>query len=586
MTSVGARHRLRDRLGATWLVTLLGLAVVAGIAVLLITSVRSGVDEVRAARRTQAAAAVSHEAIRAVTAMQAERGIAELVEAFGDGSIRVRYQDAVATTDAALENLRAAWDHHKAALASASPPTMTDALGATQSLGAIRRSAGEAGDASTFEAYSSIVDLLLSANQSIGVLANNGSPIRSALTSLLRASESLGRERALVTTLIAAAEPASSTDQVRLSLLEREVRVSLRSAATLLGSPLAERIQEVSTGPLAAEAQSLLAQIGEGGDDRGAYTLSPDEWFDEATARIDALVAIATDVNSLLAEAAADRISSARRALTVQVIGLGSLLLIAMLGAAAAVVASRERASALREYAELADGLQRWFLPEALPEVASLEVAARYLPASQRTRAGGDWYDIYELDPQRVAFVIGDVAGHGPHASAQMAEVRNLMRGQLIAFPKSPGAQLGLLEATLRGTNVFATAFLGILELETGTLRYSRAGHVPPVVATGAGRTELHEDAAGPPLGCGLAEVWPEAEIALTPGSVLLLYTDGLVESRRHGVDVGISRLAAQFQPLDRPLGTVADDLLAARPDSANEDDIALLVVRWTPPPA
>src|SRR5690606_23786667 len=120
---------------------------------------------------------------------------------------------------------------------------------------------------------------------------------------------------------------------------------------------------------------------------------------------------------------------SAETTAALRTVGLAGLLVMSVLAGAAAVGVARERARALDEHGALAQGLLEWFHPERLREFDDLSVAGRYDAASEFTRAGGDWYDVYRIDDGRVAITIGDIAGHGAHATAQMAEARHLLRG-------------------------------------------------------------------------------------------------------------------------------------------------------------
>ncbi len=585
------KRRLRwrsgmQRVGSTWIVGALGVLVVLGLSALVVGNVRGARDAERGARMAEAAAVVTGDAIHLFNALQIERGSAALLGAQRTESAAVRYEAAVATTDEAIDELREAWAQARERLAEMSPPTVADVLSATRSLGEIRAAASQPEGESTFDLYVSIVDTLLGATQSLGGVSANGDqvPEGNALGALLRATESLGRERALVAEVLAGEAELTGEEAVRLFLLERDFQVNARAAQALLAGDASEEIAAVVSGPAAVEADALLRDLELGGGT--ARAADPLAWFELATGRIDALTAVAAGVNVDLRERAAGDLRQARQALLVRSVGLGALLLIAIAAAGSAIFASVERVRALDEYAELAGGLQRWFLPETLSDVAGLRMAARYLPASERTRAGGDWYDTYRLGPRRVALVIGDVAGHGPLAGAQMAEVRNLLRGQSIAYPQAPGRQVELLENTLDGSPTFATVVFAVLDLDEGTLTYSRAGHVPPLLAGPDGQVTVLDSGTGPPVGTGGGtRDRPDSRVAVAPGSVLVLYTDGLVESRRHDIEEGIGALVAAFPGPAGDLEAIADQVLASRPDTANEDDIAMLLVRWEEPP-
>ncbi len=578
-----ARRAIMQRLGSTAAISLLGLLVVGGLLALLVANVRSARAAADDARIAEAAAIVTSDAIRLLTAVQTERGSAELLAADRTAEAAERYAAAIARTDRAVERLRLEWLANPKVLEGTGSPSMADALAATETLREIRDAAQGPGNESTFEAYVSIVDMVLIATQSLGDVAVNGGPVarRNALTAVLRATEALGRQRALVSLVAARGDRLTPEENVRLVLLERDLRVNAGAARSLLDSPYDDAVAAVVAGPQAAQAEVLLKAIQDG---RAADAeIEPSAWFAEATARIDALAAVAVALTDDLRAEAADDVGRARQALLLRSLGLGSLLLVAIVAALAAVFASIERIRALREYAELAGGLQGWFLPEKLVDVPGLRFAARYLPSSERTKAGGDWYDTYLLGPGRVAMVIGDVAGHGPQASAQMAEVRNLLRGQTIAYPLAPAKQVELLEATLGDSDVFATLLFGVLDLDAGSFTYSRAGHLPALALTPGGVVDVLGGGLGPPVGTGDVSARVESRIDLEPGSVLVLYTDGLVESRRSDLASGIDALVAAVPDAATDLEELADVLVAARPDTANEDDIAMLLVRWQP---
>jgi serine phosphatase RsbU (regulator of sigma subunit) len=179
----------------------------------------------------------------------------------------------------------------------------------------------------------------------------------------------------------------------------------------------------------------------------------------------------------------------------------------------------------------LADALQRTLLLEELPRVPGVAVAARYLPSSEDV-VGGDWYDLVPLPDGRVAFVVGDVAGHGLAAAAVTAQLRHALRAHLLRAA-GPGAALdGLNEviaALLPGE--MATAVVVQLDPRTGEVAVASAGHLPVLLARGTG-TEFVRTGRGPALGMLDEAHYPEARLRLDPEDRLLLYSDGLVELR------------------------------------------------------
>jgi PAS domain-containing protein len=194
-----------------------------------------------------------------------------------------------------------------------------------------------------------------------------------------------------------------------------------------------------------------------------------------------------------------------------------------------------------REHATV-DALQRAILPE-LPRLEAVELAACYIPAGTEARVGGDWYDVFVLDEERIGLVVGDVAGHGLPSAALMAQLRNGLRAYAL-LGLGPAATLSALNGFLRTVDRhgYATCLYGVYEPATGRLVWSHAGHLPPVVVTEQKGAFL-EGGGGTPLGAVRAGEYDEREAELTPGSCLVVYTDGLIERRGEVIDRGFDRL-------------------------------------------
>ncbi|MEJ2887032.1 SpoIIE family protein phosphatase [Actinomycetospora aeridis] len=248
-----------------------------------------------------------------------------------------------------------------------------------------------------------------------------------------------------------------------------------------------------------------------------------------------------------------------------------------------------DRARLYRAEHWIADTLQRSLLPQALPALDRLGLAVRYLPGATGTQAGGDWYDVVELDEHRVAIAVGDVVGQGTAAAAVMGQLRTALSGYLLAG-HGPAEALGLLDgltSRIPGSQA-STAMCLTLDTGTGELRYARAGHLPALLtpADGGAVTFLDDPAGhGPLLGLppGLRD-HGEAVITLEPGSVVLLYTDGLVERRGETLDDGFDRLTASAdRHRDAAPDALAGALLADL--GTRSDDVALVVARLAPPP-
>jgi serine phosphatase RsbU (regulator of sigma subunit) len=254
--------------------------------------------------------------------------------------------------------------------------------------------------------------------------------------------------------------------------------------------------------------------------------------------------------------------------------------------------AGRERSAvALRESEErfaaehrLVELLQRTILPEDLPQVRTVELGARYQPAETGVEVGGDWYDAFFDDHGGLVIVIGDVAGHGIEAAALMGRVRNAARAFAIEDP-NPGRVLTRLDHLLRTleTNAFATAITVHFEPTTRTLLWARAGHPPALLCTPSGEEYL-EAVGGTPLGAMAQEYACESR-RLEPGSLLLLYTDGLVERRSRSIDEGmawlVARVGAHHGAGCADLETLCASLIDERfGDAPSEDDVCIFALR------
>ncbi|MFI9275993.1 SpoIIE family protein phosphatase [Kitasatospora sp. NPDC052896] len=254
----------------------------------------------------------------------------------------------------------------------------------------------------------------------------------------------------------------------------------------------------------------------------------------------------------------------------------------------------------------MAETLQRSLLPRGLPEQSALEVAYRYLPA--RRGVGGDWFDVIPLPGFRVALVVGDVVGHGLHAAATMGRLRtavlnfsalDLPPDELIARLDELVARLDQGEAAAgegdaegggkrqgegegeRAAVTGATCLYAIYDPVSGRCTMTRAGHPPPALVHTDGSVEFVDLPAGPPLGVG-GLPFETTELRLTPGTALVLYTDGLITSRDRDLENGLAALRRSLA------GTHADAspddtcraVFGALAPSRPSDDVALLVAR------
>ena len=214
--------------------------------------------------------------------------------------------------------------------------------------------------------------------------------------------------------------------------------------------------------------------------------------------------------------------------------------------------------TALAALAGTVEALQRSLLSEP-PEPDHLEVAVRYLPAARQAQVGGDWYDSFVLADGRTALVIGDVTGHDSYAAAAMAQVRNVLRGVAHSSGGTPAQVLTGLDAAMRDLAIgtLATAVLATVEQTAAdaargarVLRWSNAGHPPPLLVLPDGRAEVLERPADLLLGVDPTRPRADHEHELPPGSTVLLYTDGLIERRGVPLDDGVRWLCGLVQQL------------------------------------
>lgn len=229
----------------------------------------------------------------------------------------------------------------------------------------------------------------------------------------------------------------------------------------------------------------------------------------------------------------------------------------------------------------IAETLQRSLLPERLPRIDGLALAARYLPAARGAAVGGDWYDALELAGGQVALVVGDVAGHGLRAGAVMGQLRNAFRAYALTESSPAEVMARVNGLVMRGEeDVMATALYLVLERESGKLTYSSAGHPPPLLVS-AGGARFLGGGRSIPVGATKPAPFAEGSAVLAPGSSLLLYTDGLVERRDISLERRLAQLAEAAEHAEGRLEAICDSVLAALlGEEIPADDVALLAVR------
>ncbi|MFJ3174130.1 SpoIIE family protein phosphatase [Streptomyces roseus] len=247
-----------------------------------------------------------------------------------------------------------------------------------------------------------------------------------------------------------------------------------------------------------------------------------------------------------------------------------------------------------REHA-LAVTLQRSLLPRDLPEQSAVEVAHYYLPA--RSGVGGDWFDVIPLPGARVALVVGDVVGHGLHAAAAMGRLRTAVLN-FSSLDLPPDELLARLDDLVQyidqsvaggdgteGGLIGATCLYAVYDAVTQRCTVARAGHMPPAVVRPDGTVEIPELPAGAPLGLG-GFPFESAELDLSEGTQLVLYTDGLIEDRARDIDEGLVLLRTALAHADRSPEDTCREVLAELLPVRPRDDVALLVARTSALPA
>ncbi|MFV5994740.1 SpoIIE family protein phosphatase [Streptomyces sp. NPDC056231] len=239
--------------------------------------------------------------------------------------------------------------------------------------------------------------------------------------------------------------------------------------------------------------------------------------------------------------------------------------------------------------AYIADELQRTMLPDSLPQPTGVRLASRYLPAAETARVGGDWYDAIPLPGSRVALVVGDVMGHSMTSAAIMGQLRTTAQ-TLAGLDLPPQEVLHHLDeqAQRLGSDRMATCLYAVYDPVAHRITIANAGHPPPVLLHLGGRAEVLRVPPGAPIGVGGVD-FEAVELDAPAGATLLLYTDGLVESRLRDVWTGIEQLRERLAATARltgpdhspPLEALCDDVLDMLGPGDRDDDIALLAARF-----
>jgi serine phosphatase RsbU (regulator of sigma subunit)/anti-sigma regulatory factor (Ser/Thr protein kinase) len=239
----------------------------------------------------------------------------------------------------------------------------------------------------------------------------------------------------------------------------------------------------------------------------------------------------------------------------------------------------------LSEQRHLAEALQRTLMPAVLPASPGVRIAGRYLPAPAGAELGGDWYDTLSLPDGRLAVVVGDVVGRGIPAATLMAQLRTAVRA-FASEGHGPAHLVGRLNDLLLregGEDTATVAYLAF-DQETDRVTAVSAGHPPPLLVGVDGTADYLDIRPGPPVGATRIAHFREHVFDVPLGSLLLLYTDGLVERRREPLDAGLARLKRLAAGPPRDPQAFCDRLLSALADDVGpEDDIALIAMQTLP---
>jgi serine phosphatase RsbU (regulator of sigma subunit) len=230
----------------------------------------------------------------------------------------------------------------------------------------------------------------------------------------------------------------------------------------------------------------------------------------------------------------------------------------------------------------LAEQLQRTLLPEGLPDIPGLRLAARSSAVDAALRVGGDWYDVIPLPSHQVGLVVGDVVGHDLQAATAMTQLRAALRAFAVYEP-SPAAVLTRVNtvADLLQVTDLTTCLYAVVDPATRVVTWSSAGHLNPLVIPAIGRGEILPGDPGPPFGVADDALYTDRTCDLEPGGVLLLYTDGLVERRHTAIGDNLARLESIRCPQADP-EELCDHVLQVMlsDDPEPRDDVTVLALK------
>jgi PAS domain S-box-containing protein len=242
------------------------------------------------------------------------------------------------------------------------------------------------------------------------------------------------------------------------------------------------------------------------------------------------------------------------------------------------------RALLLEREQHVASTLQHDLLPQTLPELPGVSLAAHFRAGGHGIEVGGDWYDVIPLAGGRVGLVVGDVAGRGVAAAARMGQLRSVARAYALEghSPAAFAQRMNVYHRALSPDDL-TTIVYAVIEPDRGRLSFVNAGHPPPLLVPARGAPVLLEGVT-PPLGVSDLPVHPETVVEFPPDAAIVLYTDGLVERRGEGVDVGLKRLLGAARGSRDGLEALRDRVIeSCLGPSSGDDDVTALFVRAEP---
>jgi serine phosphatase RsbU (regulator of sigma subunit) len=233
------------------------------------------------------------------------------------------------------------------------------------------------------------------------------------------------------------------------------------------------------------------------------------------------------------------------------------------------------------EQRSIAQTLQHALLPDTLPELEGLQVSARYVPAASGVDVGGDWYDVVAVDSRRVFLIIGDVSGHGIRAATTMA----LVRHAALAYVSQDGHPATVLTRLSNFVNsgrhdYFATVLCALIDVDGHELTFASAGHPAPLLVEGE-NGEYAKCQVGVPIGVERSAPYYEATLSVPPKTMLIAFTDGLVERRGEILDVGLQRLRDLAIDQRRELDDLLEELAREVATGDQHDDTAMVGIQW-----